>query len=268
MIGSLIGLCMALMYAGAFPNVKRAHYKIFTFTHSLFWLYYLLLFAHGKEGYNSTMYRWFAIPGCLYILERIIRLFDDAKPATLLTITHMRPNTIVIEMSKHGLFPYQEGQGIFINCPRVSNHQWKLFTISSAPQDDTIIVRAEVTDINGWAANVREFLQTLGPPDSTSYALLHQGQDGSAKDGLTFGTDGSPLLLIDGPRGSPTQHLSKYDNVMMIATSMCFVFCILISFYFYLFCFNLFKNFKIMIDKKKQTQKVNILLLLFLVCKV
>jgi respiratory burst oxidase len=101
------------------------------------------------------------------------------------------------------LFP-TEGQYLFINCPRLSEAQWHPFTISSAPQEDTVTVHIRVSTPGSWTAALRDYLRAMGPRNA-SFFPLYRNEKGGVTQGKILGPDGRALLCLDGPHSAPTQ---------------------------------------------------------------
>mmetsp|Transcript_16800 Transcript_16800/g.27330 ORF Transcript_16800/g.27330 Transcript_16800/m.27330 type:complete len:323 (+) Transcript_16800:3-971(+) len=116
-------------------------------------------------------------------------------------------------------FGHCEGQYCFINCPHLSQFQWHPFTISSAPSDKTVTFHIRKSIPGSWTDELHDYLLSLG--NSKSGRVTFSRNNGAQRvSGKIIGPDGLPLLKIDGPHSAPTQHISKYKNVMVIGAGI------------------------------------------------
>lgn len=134
--GSLLIAIMALLFSATHKNVKQGHFEIFWATHMLFPFFWLSCLFHADQPGKTTNFPfWFALPGSIFLFERMYRVYKAQSVVKLLSVTHMQSNVVAIAVDKSGpLKEYCEGQYAFLMCPAISNFQWHPFTISSAPQ--------------------------------------------------------------------------------------------------------------------------------------
>jgi Ferric reductase NAD binding domain/Ferric reductase like transmembrane component/FAD-binding domain len=217
--GALLFIIMLLMYTSVLKNVKRYHFEIFWYAHHLFIPFYLCCLTHGAGGWGPNFWKWLLLPGFLYIIERLYREYMKNQPVTLLSVTHMDPNVYCLEFGKSGPFatPFKEGQYVFLQCPWVSTSEWHPFTISSAPQEDSVTLHIQSMGSSSWTGRVQDFMRMMGQRDA-SYCDFERLEGSATVRGKIMGPDGRPLFRIYGPHSAPTQHLPEYDNVM-VATS-------------------------------------------------
>jgi hypothetical protein len=83
---------------------------------------------------------------------------------------------------------YAEGQYIFLNCPSISGSQWHPFTISSAPQEDSLTLHIRVMGDGSWTRRLQEFLESMGPQGATHYTLTHLDESGVSRPGKVIVT--------------------------------------------------------------------------------
>lgn len=225
--GGVIMLCILLIFSGALYNVKTKQFEIFWYTHIfIFPLFFAVLLLHGKSWYNPNFWKWFALPAVLYGLERIVAVQRHKKRVTLLSATLMKPNVFSLEIEKSGPFaargsvePYEEGMYCYINCPHLSRFEWHPFTISSAPSDKTVTFHIRVSVPGSWTSRLQDYLTSLGDA-KTGRVKLHHQRGADRVPGKVFGPDGLPLLRVDGPHSAPTQHISKYQQVMVVGAGI------------------------------------------------
>jgi len=217
--GGLIVLSMLFIYSAAFENTKMGQFEIFWYNHHFFITFFGFLLSHGHYGYQSNFWRWFLLPGALYLLERILRLYRAYQPVALLSVTVMKPNVFSLEFAKEGVFktPYKEGQYLFLQCPPVSQIQWHPFTISSAPEEKGVTVHIRHYGDQSWTGQVLNYVSKLAPTLGQTYYTL-PGQAGHL--GQTHGADGRRMFCLDGPHSAPTQHVGEYSTVMVIGAGI------------------------------------------------
>lgn len=78
------------------------------------------------------------------------------------------------------------------------------FTISSAPQEDSVTVHIRVLGEGSWTRGVMQYMQTLGPPGRSFFKLDRMGPNGKIP-GKILGPDGRRMIQIDGPQSAPCQ---------------------------------------------------------------
>lgn len=214
--GGIICVLMLLMYGSAADNVKRGQFEMFWYSHHGFVGFFAFLLLHGAKGWNPNFWKWFLLPGTLYFIERMLRVYRAKQDVVLLSVTNMKPNVFSLEFAKQGVFssPYKEGQYIFLKCPTLSEIQWHPFTISSAPQEKTVTVHIKKQGHGSWTSELYNYLSAMGPANATYFELTRQSEQGLIP-GKIQGPNGLPLLEIDGPHSAPTQHISEYNTVIV-----------------------------------------------------
>ena len=213
--GVLIFVCMMFMYGAVPVGVKRFHFEIFWYSHQLFFFFFLFLLMHGTNYWNPNIWKWLALPGAIYIFERIYRHLSAYRTVKVTGITLM-DKVLIIEFDKESAFPngYKEGQYLFLNCPRLSTGQWHPFTISSAPQESQVSLHIRIMDQGSWTRRLSDYLSLMLPSGSSHISFLDSSDP--SKKGKILGPDGRQLLRVYGPHSAPTQHVSEYSVDMII----------------------------------------------------
>jgi hypothetical protein len=212
---------MVLMYGASMNSVKRGHFEIFWYSHHLFILFFALLLFHGRTGFGPNFWKYFLVPGALYIFERIYREYSAYRNVALVSVTNMNDIVMIIEFDRLSAFPggFKEGQYVFINCPHISSGQWHPFTISSAPQSNTATLHIRIQGQGSWTRELLRYLVLLGPPNENYFRLTTMKADGT-EQGRVLGPDGKQLLRIYGPLAAPTQHVTEYEADMIIGAGI------------------------------------------------
>eukprot|EP00466_Bigelowiella_natans_P019522 jgi/Bigna1/144420/aug1.87_g19128 len=212
--GGLIVVCIFVIFSGGQRKVRRKQFEIFWYTHIfVFPLFFILLLIHGKGGWNPNFWKWFIVPAVMYAAERIVTIRRTRKPVTLLSVTSMKPNVFSLEIEKSGPFEMKTNgrEPYFEDCFS--------FSISSAPSDKTITFHIRKSIPGSWTDELHDYLLSLG--NSKSGRVTFSRNNGAQRvSGKIIGPDGLPLLKIDGPHSAPTQHISKYKNVMVIGAGI------------------------------------------------
>jgi len=217
--GMILLIIMMFIYCGGFDAVKRKTFEIFWYSHHLFIPYFILILVHGKGGLNPNFWKYFLLPGILYIIERILRVVRSKNEVRLMSVLYMEPKLLSLEFDKKSAFPsgFKEGQYLFINCPVIKKYEWHPFTISSPPQRDTFTLHIQTQGPKSWTLSVKNYLLTYltGKKGGKIFRLKSRGPDGVMRPGRVLGPSGENLFLIDGPHSAPTQHMTEYTHCMV-----------------------------------------------------
>jgi NADPH oxidase len=204
--GHVMVMVMFWMYTSAHFSIRRQSFELFWYVHHLFTVFYLALLTHAvgcfvrsKEGkckpYGS--WPWTLAACCLYVIERMIRLYRAYQTTTINQIV-LHPNkTLEVRFEKS--MSYKPGQYIFVNVPAVSQFQWHPFTLTSVPEDGYISVHMRL--VGDWTNDVA---RAFGAFDSLS----------------TLNSQSLPRLCIDGPFGAPAQDLFKKEVAVLIGAGI------------------------------------------------
>ncbi|KAI3693653.1 hypothetical protein L1987_76601 [Smallanthus sonchifolius] len=223
--GIIMVVCMVIAFTLATRWFRRSLVKLpkpfdrltgfnaFWYSHHLFVIVYVLLLIHGwflylvKKWYKKTTWMYLAFPVLLYAGERILRFFRSGSYNVRIRKVAIYPgNVLTLQMSKPPQFRYKSGQYMFVQCPIVSPFEWHPFSITSAPDDDYLMVH--VRQLGDWTQELkRVFSEVCEPPMAGKSGLLRA--DETTKATL-------PRLLIDGPYGAPAQDYRKYDVLLLV----------------------------------------------------
>jgi len=219
--GSLIIVCMELLYCTSFAAVRHGKFETFWYTHHLFVIFFLSILFHGAGSVNPNFWKWFLVPGILYIIERSMREFRARQAVGVVSVLHMNNKNariFCLELEKTGpIRNHQEGQYVFINAPIVSKWQWHPFTISSPPDQKTLTLHIRNMGDGSWTDRLQQFFQAVAP--GKAYTELYH-RDGDILVPQTTGPDGNNLICIDGPMAAPTQHLGEYSTSIVIGAGI------------------------------------------------
>jgi NADPH oxidase len=215
--GFAIWLSMFFIFSASEREVKTQHFEIFWLNHHFFIAFFLITLSHGNGYLNPNFWRWFIGPGTLYVIERLLRTYRAHRKAVVLRAVMMQDGVFSLEFSKRGVFKagYREGQYLYLNCPAVSKYEWHPFTISSAPENETVTVHIKTYDPGSWTYRTRDIFREMGKPGAPVIELTSFDAKGKRMPGKRYRPDGSALMRIDGPHSAPTQHVGEYRCVMV-----------------------------------------------------
>ena len=179
------------------------------------------ILIHGKNSLNPNFYKWFIVPGAMYLLERILRVIRGRHSVGVVSVTHLnneKAKVYCLELEKTGHLKNQrEGQYVFIKCDLINQWQWHPFTISSPPHQKTLSLHIRNMGKNTWTDQLQNYLQAMSP-NKAYYEAYHR--KGLSLTPQKIGPDGSNLIKIDGPIAAPNQHLGRYVTSMIIGAGI------------------------------------------------
>lgn len=206
--GHALLLIMLLMFTSALEAVRRKYFEMFWFTHHLFVLWFAILPFHSSscliktnDGQCVPPQAWiWMLPGLVtYLLERIYREIRARQP-TYISKVVLHPSKVVEIQWKKPSMATKPGQYIFINIPEVSRLEWHPFTLTSAPEEDYHSIHMRV--VGDWTNKVAVRLGALpGPNGKTGATAL-------------------PRVLIDGPFGTASEDVFKYEVAMLVGAGI------------------------------------------------
>lgn len=234
--GAIILFCMMIIYSATPENTRRGQFEIFWYSHHVFVLFFIFILVHGKGGINPH-YWMYAIPTMtIYAIERLLRIYRASLPVSILSVTLM-DDVLSLEFAKEGVFEnedYKEGQYLFLQSPPLSRIQWHPFTISSAPQENSVTVHIRVLGEGSWTRGLMQYMATMMPRGKNHCTFDRIGPSGKIP-GKIVGPDGRNIIKIDGNkqnRNEMGRHILKeivVDLGRESLTSFLF-FCLFLSF--------------------------------------
>ena len=96
--------------------------------------FWILLILHGPN-----FWKWFILPGCVYGIERIMRIvwMKSERGKTYISSGLLLPSKVTHLVIKRPLqFDFHPGDYVFVNIPAIAKYEWHPFTISSAPEQE------------------------------------------------------------------------------------------------------------------------------------
>ncbi|KAL2743176.1 dual oxidase 2-like [Vespula maculifrons] len=195
--GILLTILTGIIFLFSLPIVRRMLYNQFTFTHSLYPVFYIFMILHGTGRLVQEPYfhYFFLGPFILFILDKIITMTRKTIEIPILKAKILPSDVTCITFAKPPNFQYKCGQWIRIACPALGTNEYHPFTLSSAPHE--INLTTHIRAIGPWTTNIRNKLDF-------SISLNKK----------------LPKIHIDGPYGEAHQDWNKYHVAIMVGAGI------------------------------------------------
>ena len=193
---SLFFIVFIIILFAIHPIRKRLKFELFFYSHHLFILMYIILLIHGQRGGKFQFWKWFIIPGVLYIIDRLYRLASihfNRRRCFAVSVKYFE-NAEVIKLEVPKVFSFKTGQFAEIIIPAISMSQRHPFTIASAPEDETMVFY--IKKYGRWTSKLAKM------------AMNYSNRDKDLR------------VYIGGPFGAPAQFSCHYDHVVLIGTGI------------------------------------------------
>uniref|UniRef100_A0A672F6A2 Cytochrome b-245, beta polypeptide (chronic granulomatous disease) n=1 Tax=Salarias fasciatus TaxID=181472 RepID=A0A672F6A2_SALFA len=151
------------------------------------------VFAGNPPG----TWKWVLAPMILYVCERLVRLYRSHQKVVITKVVMHPSKTLELQMKKKG-FRMEVGQYVFIQCPSVSRLEWHPFTLTSAPEEDYF--SAHIRIVGDWTQALYEACG--GDKNETQEAWK------------------LPKVAIDGPFGTASEDVFRYEVVMLVGAGI------------------------------------------------
>ncbi|CAD5117411.1 DgyrCDS6183 [Dimorphilus gyrociliatus] len=225
--GVIMTMALVIIVSSSTQLIRRSYFEAFWFTHHLFVLFYIFLVTHGLGGMvrkqsnvaqhdpekcqnllwggaNSkncpvpqfeppgvSSWKWVIGPICLYLLERFLRFLKSLRPVNIFEVIQHPSKVIEIRLHKEKLDP-MPGEYVLLKCMEISKLEWHPFTLTSAPDDNYLSVHIRVA--GDWTEKLYEI--------------------------CTAERRQKPKLAIDGPFGTATEDVFRYQVDVMIGAGI------------------------------------------------
>lgn len=173
--GFILLVILMIMFVCSLPFVRRGgSFEVFYWTHLLYVAFFVLVILHGP-----VFWKWFIIPGCIFIVERLLRFawMRSDRGKTYVSSGIILPSKVINLVIKRPFhFCHRPGDYIFINIPQIAKYEWHPFTLSSAPEEEdhiTLHIRA----VGQWTNRLLEFFQKEQDRLHSGEILPYEEQD-------------------------------------------------------------------------------------------
>ncbi|XP_022618670.1 cytochrome b-245 heavy chain [Seriola dumerili] len=234
--GVAITLALILIITSSMEVIRRSYFEVFWYTHHLFIIFFIGLVFHGygrivrgqtnkslnisrpercadqfedwgKPGSNCSVpvfagnppgtWKWVLAPMILYVCERLVRFYRSHQKVVITKVVMHPSKTLELQMKRKG-FSMEVGQYVFIQCPSVSRLEWHPFTLTSAPEEDYF--SAHIRIVGDWT---QELYEACG------------GDKNETQEAWKL-----PKVAIDGPFGTASEDVFRYEVVMLVGAGI------------------------------------------------
>ncbi|XP_062511331.1 uncharacterized protein LOC134187231 [Corticium candelabrum] len=142
-----------------------------------------------KSG-GAQSWKWVVVPLFFYLVERVLRVFRSSRTVAITKVIAHPSKVLEIQMKKKG-FHADTAQYVFMCVPEIRYFEWHAFTLSSSPEEDYFSVH--IRQVGDWTTELakRCGVDSKNPEFQQSYHM--------------------PKILIDGPFGTPSEDIFKYE---------------------------------------------------------
>jgi predicted ferric reductase len=156
--GVLLCLTVIVMLCCSQPAIRRnGFFEVFYYTHMLYWFFYIAMILHAEN-----FWKWFLVPGTIYVLERIwrsrwVKLARYGHTYILQGI--LLPSKVIhLVISRPPGFNFQPGDYCFVQIPAIAAYEWHPFTISSCPEQEDVIW-LHIRCVGTWTNRLYRFFE-------------------------------------------------------------------------------------------------------------
>lgn len=155
--GFALFFILLIMVICSQPFVRRGgSFEIFYWTHLLYIPFWFCLLLHGPN-----FWKWFIIPGLIYLIERVKRLIwmKSRLGQTYISSGLLLPSKVTHLVIKRPLqFHFRPGDYVFVKIPKIAKYEWHPFTLSSAPEEEGYIW-LHIRGVGEWTNRLHEFFE-------------------------------------------------------------------------------------------------------------
>lgn len=216
---------LMLMVVTALEKPRRAKFERFWLTHHLFIVFFALWQLHGSfcmitpdrapfcRG-TAIFWRFWMLGGLMYLSERILREVRGRQSTHISKVIQHPSRVCEIQIKKRN-WNAKAGQYIFLSCPEISLHQFHPFTLTSAPEEDYISIHMRC---------VGDFTNSLSKVLGCDFDSKKSAADNKNRESRIVTTAERqdhtttrvlPKIMLDGPFGSASEDVFKFEAVML-----------------------------------------------------
>lgn len=211
---------------------RRANYERFWYTHHMFIVFFFFWALHGafcmiqpdiapfcvSVGTSAigVFWQYWMYGGFAYLAERIAREIRGRNKTYVSKVIQHPSQVCEIQIKKEHT-KTKAGQYIFLCCPAVSLWQYHPFTLTSAPEEDYISVHMRCQG---------DFTMALSKALGCEW---DKKSDSSKVVGVEYNTNDDvdprlrrvlPRLYVDGPFGSASEDVFKYETSVLVGAGI------------------------------------------------
>ncbi|CZT00317.1 related to NADPH oxidase 1 [Rhynchosporium agropyri] len=236
--GYVMLTALMCMVVTSVEKMRRANFERFWYTHHLFVVFFFFWSIHGAycmiqpdiapfcTGLGSTaigvFWQYWMYGAFIYLMERVAREVRG-KHKTYISKVVQHPSMVCEIQIKKEHTKTRAGQYIFFCCPEVSVWQYHPFTLTSAPEEDYISIhmrmQGDFTKAVGRALGCEVDKPRGEKTDASQVVSVNKNGPGAeAVDPAIRRV--LPRVYIDGPFGSASEDVFKYEIAMLVGAGI------------------------------------------------
>ncbi|CAF0735990.1 unnamed protein product [Adineta steineri] len=223
--GDILLIILLVMFICSLQCIRQrpGFHKLFNYTHSLFWILFLLLIVHSRD-----FWKWTLVPMTLYILEKIYllkRYLPTYGRTRLISVKIEDKNVLTLIIKRPKIFNFHTGEYINICLPNIINNEWHPFTISSSPER-TDVLRVTIMKKYNWTKKVYEHFKTKlthsdDDDDGHLTEVITNTTNVISSNEITFTEDEKDAFIcIEGPFSTCTSYIFDCEHVVLIGAGI------------------------------------------------
>lgn len=167
-----------IIFICSIPIIRQKLYKWFALGHTLYPLFYILIFLHGSGRLiQEPIFHYFFLgPVIIFTIDKIFTATRKTVEIPLLKVDLLPSDVTCMIFQKPQNFQYKSGQWVRISCPALNANEYHPFTLSSAPHESVLSVH--IRAVGPWTHNIRNKLD----PNTKEFNILPK----VCKNFLTF----------------------------------------------------------------------------------
>ncbi|KAG5292485.1 NADPH oxidase [Histoplasma ohiense] len=232
--GYVMLISLTAIVVTAMEKPRRANFERFWYTHHLFVIFFVFWAVHGafcmiKPDFPpfcngiGVFWLFWMYGGAVYLLERIMREIRGRHKTYISKVVQHPNNVCEIQIKKENT-KTRAGQYIFLCCPEISVWQYHPFTLTSAPEEDFISVHIRcVGDFTKALAKCLgcDFENSSGEKPKTGISAVVGVGTGTPDDDVDPKIRRIlPRVYIDGPFGSASEDVFKYEIAVLVGAGI------------------------------------------------
>lgn len=237
--GYIMLVALMCIVVTSVEKMRRANFERFWYTHHLFIVFFFFWSIHGAfcmiqpdiapfctgfgAGAVGVFWQYWMYGGYIYLMERIAREVRGKHKTYISKVVQHPSNVCEIQIKKENT-KTRAGQYIFFCCPEVSVWQYHPFTLTSAPEENYISIHMRM--VGDFTKAVGRTLgcdidKPRGDSKNASSHLVSVNKIGSEAQGVDPAISRIlPRVYIDGPFGSASEDVFKYEIAMLVGAGI------------------------------------------------
>jgi len=228
--GYVMLIALNAMVFTSMNKTKKANYERFWYTHHLFFVFFFGWSLHGTFcmlkpsrapfcAGTGAFWKYWLLGGFAYLGERLYREIRGSHRTYISKVIQHPSKVCEIQIRKENCSP-KAGQYIFLCCPEISLWQYHPFTLTSAPEEEyiSIHVRCIGDFTNALARKLGCDFDKIDTNDGHRSFVV--GIDKSEKDLCPALQRILPRIMIDGPFGSASEDVFKYEVAVLVGAGI------------------------------------------------